>query len=185
MYNIQLKFTVIASCGATIVTVSPKQYLIHRKIENNNSCEGTELDSHSKKGNKTPRYPVSCSCIFKGLSVCSLEGGINSWPAVKDRLFWACFDLSNCHTHAASFIGTEGWSIYRSSKMITMEPNQELSYSRSLLYLVQKQKSCDGGVTLYLLPDQMARVTDLCKPRAVFTIWRLLGEIKQTSLHSL
>lgn len=41
MYNvIKLKFTVIASCGAYIVTFSSKQYLIHGKTENNKSCEG-------------------------------------------------------------------------------------------------------------------------------------------------
>lgn len=50
MYNIiKLKFTVIASCGANIVILSSKQYLIHRKIENNNSCEGMDLNSKSKK----------------------------------------------------------------------------------------------------------------------------------------
>lgn len=63
MYNIiKLKFTVIASFGANTVILSSKQYLIHRKTEYDSSCDGTGLDSKSKKLNnnhqkKNPNQP--------------------------------------------------------------------------------------------------------------------------------
>lgn len=57
MYDITLTFTAIASCGAIMVRVSCKQYFTHRKTENNNYWEGTDLDSNENNKKAHTKIP--------------------------------------------------------------------------------------------------------------------------------
>jgi len=73
------------------------------------------------------------------------------------------FALFSCHTQAASLRRNGALKNNHGS-----EPRANLF--SELTVLGAKQKRCDGRVTFYLLIDQMARITDFCKPRAFFTI---------------
>lgn len=178
MYNIiNLKFTVIASCGANIVILSSKQYLIHRRLKT--TTRGAWF--WKKKKNKTTRKPqkkapqkykmfsVSCSAFLKG-------SHLNQLMASSQRPTVRGFALFGCHTLAVSLCrngGLKHWQKEQNNNRI--EPRANLF--SELTVRGAKQNCCDGRVTLYSLTDQMARITDLCKPRAFSTIWRLFGEI--------
>lgn len=79
------------------------------------------------------------------------------------------FALFSCHTQAASPRGNAG--LKRSQKQQNNDGTEPRAHLFSeLTGRSATQNGCDGRVTLYLLIDQMARITDLCKPRAAFTI---------------
>lgn len=140
MYNIiNLKFTVIASCGANIVILSSKQYLIHRRLKT--TTRGAwfwkkkkikQQENHKKKRHKNTRCSQLVAVHFwRALT------WINWWRAVKGPLFKALLFLVVTPWPWAS-AEMEGWSIDRRSR-ITTESNQELIYSLNLLYVVQNK----------------------------------------------
>lgn len=141
MYNIiNLKFTVIASCGANIVILSSKQYLIHRRLKTTTRGAWFWKKKKNKKNTKKRRHKnTRCSQLvavhfWRSLSVLPW---INWWRAVKAPLFEALLFLVVTPWPRAS-TEMEGWGIDRSSR-ITTESNQELIYSLNLLYVVQNK----------------------------------------------
>lgn len=186
MYNIKLKFTVIASCGAYVVTLSSKQWnscdswedwkqqLVWRERILSLKAKNPAMTKEGKTPNhhKSTRYPWWASVHFWRALSALPEPGINPWLAGTAPLFRAL--LFSLVTPRLRERGSQ--PLPAAAKQQGMEPRVNLF--SGLTVLGEKQNCCDGRVTFYFLIDQMARITDLCKPRASFPIWRLLGEIK-------
>lgn len=127
MYNvIKLKFTVIASCGAYIVTFSSKQYLIHGKTENNKSCEGNgswfykKKPDNDKRGEK-PKAPQKYQVLLVSFSTFLKGSQHTAWTRIQSTAgrhspIVQSFALFTCHTPAA---GTGLWTTASSSKTPT------------------------------------------------------------------
>lgn len=133
--------------------------------------KGMDLDSKSKKTQRrqqreknpnrhwSPRYSQWVWAHFWRAPSEQPEPQLNLCLAVKAPLF-----------RALLFSLVTPWLPLNHFQQ---QPNHDRTEPRVNLFsglavLGAKQKRCDGRVTLYLLIDQMARITDLCKPRASF-----------------
>lgn len=145
------------------------------RLKTTTRVKAMDLDSKSKKPNndkkgKSPKPPqkykefsASFSALLKG-SQCTASQRINLWLAVKAPLFRALlFSLVTPRLRERALNHFQ-----EQQNNNRTEPRVNLF--SGLTVLGAKQKRCDGRVTFYFLIDQMARITDLCKPRASFPI---------------
>lgn len=146
------------------------------RLKTTTGVKGTDLDSKSKipnndkRGEKTQTTAEvqgtggEFQCISEGLSVhCPNQESIPGWQAQPH-----CSELCSFHL---SQPGCGNGALNRCQQQQSKKGTEPgVNLFSGLTVLGAKQNCCDGRVTLYFLIDQMARISDLCKPQASFPI---------------